>query len=309
MCRPRRPTATASWTAASSSGSTSSTPPTSTATVAGSPSRSSAAGSRRAAAGARRTVLATKVYDAPRPSGRTTVAALGAAHPPGLRGQPAAAADRPHRPVPDAPRRPRHAVGRDLAGDGRCSSQQGKVLYVGSSNFAGWHIAQANEARQAARLARARVASRASTTSTPAPIELEVLPACAALRRRRDPVEPARRRPARRRRSQNARPAAAAATSASQDRIEEHRAAARGVGEALRRARRAARRRRAGLAARQPGRSPRRSSGRARSSSSTARWARSTSQLDADALDRARRDLPRPGRSRARGVRLVTCTW
>jgi aryl-alcohol dehydrogenase-like predicted oxidoreductase len=28
--------------------------------------------------------------------------------------------------------------------------QQGKVLYVGSSNFAGWHIAQANEAAKAA---------------------------------------------------------------------------------------------------------------------------------------------------------------
>ncbi len=35
-----------------------------------------------------------------------------------LRGQPAAAADRPHRPVPDAPRRSGRAVGRDLAGDG-----------------------------------------------------------------------------------------------------------------------------------------------------------------------------------------------
>jgi len=36
--------------------------------------------------------------------------------------------------------------------------REGKVLYVGSSNFAGWHIAQANETAR----------SRASTTSTPA---------------------------------------------------------------------------------------------------------------------------------------------
>ena len=34
---------------------------------------------------------------------------------------------------------------------------QGKVIYVGSSNFAGWHIAQANEAATPARLARAGV--------------------------------------------------------------------------------------------------------------------------------------------------------
>ena len=39
-------------------------------------------------------------------------------HPPRVRGEPAAAADRSHRPVPDAPRRPGHAVGGDLAGDG-----------------------------------------------------------------------------------------------------------------------------------------------------------------------------------------------
>ena len=39
-------------------------------------------------------------------------------HPARVRGEPAAAADRSHRPVPDAPRRPGHAVGGDLAGDG-----------------------------------------------------------------------------------------------------------------------------------------------------------------------------------------------
>jgi NDP-hexose C3-ketoreductase / dTDP-4-oxo-2-deoxy-alpha-D-pentos-2-ene 2,3-reductase len=56
---------------------------------------------------------------------------------------------------------------------------QGKVLYVGSSNFAGWHIAQANET------ARARhflgLASEQSVYNLiKRTVELEVLPACAA---------------------------------------------------------------------------------------------------------------------------------
>jgi len=42
--------------------------------------------------------------------------------------------------------------------------QQGKITYVGSSNFAGWHIARANEA--AARLhTLGLVVSKATTTS------------------------------------------------------------------------------------------------------------------------------------------------
>ena len=44
--------------------------------------------------------------------------AVGLPHRSRVRGEPAAAADRSHRPVPDAPRRPGHAVGGDLAGDG-----------------------------------------------------------------------------------------------------------------------------------------------------------------------------------------------
>jgi len=55
--------------------------------------------------------------------------------------------------------------------------QQGKVLYVGSSNFAGWHIAKANEA------ARSRhfmgLSSEQSLYNLNARmIELEVIPAC-----------------------------------------------------------------------------------------------------------------------------------
>ncbi len=46
------------------------------------------------------------------------VAPLGGAHPPRVRGLAPAPADRSPRPLPDAPRRSRHAVGGDLAGDG-----------------------------------------------------------------------------------------------------------------------------------------------------------------------------------------------
>jgi len=56
--------------------------------------------------------------------------------------------------------------------------QQGKVLYVGSSNFAGWHIAQANE------VARSRsflglVSEQCLYNLKDRMSELEVLPACA----------------------------------------------------------------------------------------------------------------------------------
>ena len=43
---------------------------------------------------------------------------VGSTHPRVVRAQPAADADGLHRPLPDAPRRPRHSVGRNLAGDG-----------------------------------------------------------------------------------------------------------------------------------------------------------------------------------------------
>jgi aryl-alcohol dehydrogenase-like predicted oxidoreductase len=55
--------------------------------------------------------------------------------------------------------------------------QQGKVLYVGSSNFAGWHIVQANEA--AARRGSLGLVSEQSLYNLRArTVELEVLPAC-----------------------------------------------------------------------------------------------------------------------------------
>src|SRR5438067_2837869 len=57
--------------------------------------------------------------------------------------------------------------------------QQGKVIYAGSSNFAGWHIARANEA--AARRHFLGLVSEQSLYNLNARmIELEVLPACQA---------------------------------------------------------------------------------------------------------------------------------
>ena len=55
--------------------------------------------------------------------------------------------------------------------------QQGKVLYVGSSNFAGWHLAQANE------VARSRhflglVSEQSKYNLLTRHVELEVIPAC-----------------------------------------------------------------------------------------------------------------------------------
>jgi len=55
--------------------------------------------------------------------------------------------------------------------------QQGKVLYVGSSNFAGWHIAQANETAKA-RHFMGLVSEQSLYNLKARTIELEVLPAC-----------------------------------------------------------------------------------------------------------------------------------
>jgi aryl-alcohol dehydrogenase-like predicted oxidoreductase len=54
----------------------------------------------------------------------------------------------------------------------------GKVLYVGSSNFAGWHIAKANEAARARHLL-GLVSEQCRYNLTVRTPELEVLPACA----------------------------------------------------------------------------------------------------------------------------------
>jgi aryl-alcohol dehydrogenase-like predicted oxidoreductase len=54
---------------------------------------------------------------------------------------------------------------------------QGKILYVGSSNFAGWHIAQANEAAKS-RHFMGLVSEQSLYNLVERTLELEVLPAC-----------------------------------------------------------------------------------------------------------------------------------
>jgi aryl-alcohol dehydrogenase-like predicted oxidoreductase len=55
--------------------------------------------------------------------------------------------------------------------------QQGKIIYVGSSNFGGWHITQANE-RAKARGTLGLVSEQSHYNLLVRTVELEVLPAC-----------------------------------------------------------------------------------------------------------------------------------
>lgn len=57
--------------------------------------------------------------------------------------------------------------------------REGKVLYVGSSNFAGWHIAQANESARS-RNFLGLVSEQSLYNLLARSVELEVLPACEA---------------------------------------------------------------------------------------------------------------------------------
>ena len=113
---------------------------------------------------------------------------------------PAPAADRPHRPLPDAPRRPRHARGTRSGRRWTCSSQQGKVLYVGSSQLRRLaHRRRPTRPPRGAALARA--GQRAELYNLlDAHDRARGAAGLPRLRPRRDPVEPARRRAARRRR-------------------------------------------------------------------------------------------------------------
>ena len=124
--------------------------------------------------------------------------------------------------------------------------QQGKVIYVGSSNFAGWHIAQANEA--ADRLHTLGLVSEQSHYNLAgAHRRARGAPGVSRVRRRRDPVEPAVERAARRRARRPDRSRRQSRAVAEADRQAAPEAGA--VGEAVRRARRGAGRGRAGLAA------------------------------------------------------------
>lgn len=57
--------------------------------------------------------------------------------------------------------------------------REGKVLYVGSSNFAGWHVAQAQESAKA-RHFLGLVSEQSLYNLTERTVELEVIPACEA---------------------------------------------------------------------------------------------------------------------------------
>jgi aryl-alcohol dehydrogenase-like predicted oxidoreductase len=57
--------------------------------------------------------------------------------------------------------------------------RQGKVIYVGSSNFAGWHIARANEAAKQ-RHFMGLVSEQCLYNLSERTVELEILPACEA---------------------------------------------------------------------------------------------------------------------------------
>ena len=76
--------------------------------------------------------------------------------------------------------------------------REGKILYVGCSNFAGWHIVQANEAAKQ-RNFLGLVSEQSKYSLNERTVELEVLPACAGLWLGRDPVESLGRWPAGRR--------------------------------------------------------------------------------------------------------------
>ena len=170
---------------------------------------------------------------------------------------------------------------------------QGKVLYVGSSNFAGVAHREGERGGDATRIARSGVGAEPLQPQR-ADGRARGAPGVRRLRRGRDPVEPARRRTARRRAR---RPCRGRSTRwrrrAGTDRGAAHEA--RSVGEAVRGDRRAARRRRARVAAPQPGRDRADHRARARSSRSTRHWARSTCELDDDVLAELDRIFPGPG--------------
>ena len=214
------------------------------------PSRSSAAGSRRAAAGARRSCWPPR-STAVRDRGRTRRGCRRCTS--ARRARTACGACRPT--TSTSTRCTTSTATRRGTRSGRrwsCSSQQGKVLYVGSSNFAGWHIAQANEA--ASRRGSLGPGVRAEPLQPQRPHgRARGAAGLPGLRRRRHPVEPARRRPARRGAAQGHRGPPRRA-SASRPQVERQPRQARGVGGAVRRAGRGPGRRGAGVAAAPAGR-------------------------------------------------------
>ena len=122
---------------------------------------------------------------------------LGAAHPAGVRGQPAPPADRPHRPLPDAPRRPRHAVGGDLAGDGP-ARRAGQGPLRRQQQLRRVAHRQGERGGGETRIARSGVGAEPLQPQCPDG-RARSASCVRRLWRGRHPVEPARRRVARRR--------------------------------------------------------------------------------------------------------------
>ena len=144
-----------------------------------SPNRSSGAGLPRAADGARRS------SSRPKSTARWATGRTNAGCRPSTSGAPAKTACAACKPITSTctrcttliATRPGKKSGR------RWSSwfSEGKVIYVGSSNFAGWHIAQAQCARRTASFHGPGVRAEPLQPGG-AQIELEVIPACQALR-------------------------------------------------------------------------------------------------------------------------------
>ena len=150
-------------------------------------------------------VLATKVFGGARRLAQH-VAAVGPAHPRRLRGEPASSADGSHRPLPDAPRGPEHAVGRDLAGDGP-PRRAGQGHLRGQLQLRRLAHRRGGGVGEAARLGRAGL--RAEPLQPDGADRRARGPAgLPGLRRRRAPLEPPRRGPVGRRAAQRDRGAA-----------------------------------------------------------------------------------------------------
>ena len=177
---------------------------------------------------------------------------------------------------------------------------QGKVIYVGSSNFAGWHIAQANEA--AARRHFLGLVSEQSLYNLMArTVELEVLPACRGYGLGVIPWSPL----AGGMLGGAARRDDAAGARTCSPRYEKATPAARTLGGVLHGARRGAGRGCARVAA-APGGCHGADHRAAHARAARRRVvARDRARARRRGAEGARRDLPRPGWTRARGLRLV----
>ncbi|MGC4097753.1 MAG: hypothetical protein QM706_11610 [Nitrospira sp.] len=70
--------------------------------------------------------------------------------------------------------------GRKIGASDGAVGPEGKVVYVGSSNFAGWHLAQAQETARG-RHFMGLVSEQSLYNLNERTVELEVIPACEAM--------------------------------------------------------------------------------------------------------------------------------